>query len=157
MHGSTFDFGCNSLVDGVLQVLLQPPDLWVHTHLFVCLQLGTDEKKKRSVSANHASTEDERVIYAKSVTLGVLTHCYQTDWISTGMSVWLTQSSSTRVSGHLLTLHVMLLHLFIQMNVCKQFLKIVILKFYVSSLIELPNSWAAKNTSTWKLRQSLNM
>lgn len=28
------------LVDGVPQVLLQPPDLWVHTHLFVGLQLG---------------------------------------------------------------------------------------------------------------------
>lgn len=34
----------DSLVDGVLQVLLQPSDLWVHTHLFVCLQLGTEQK-----------------------------------------------------------------------------------------------------------------
>lgn len=33
-------FGFLHLVDGILQVLLQPPDLWVHTHLFVCLQLG---------------------------------------------------------------------------------------------------------------------
>lgn len=33
-------FGFLHLVDGVLQVLLQPSDLWVHTHLFVCLQLG---------------------------------------------------------------------------------------------------------------------
>lgn len=37
---------CILLVDGVLQVLLQPPDLWVHTHLFVRLQLSTDLKKK---------------------------------------------------------------------------------------------------------------
>lgn len=33
-------FGFLHLVDSVPQVLLQPPDLWVHTHLFVCLQLG---------------------------------------------------------------------------------------------------------------------
>lgn len=33
-------FGFLHLVNGVLQVLLQPPDLRVHTHLFVCLQLG---------------------------------------------------------------------------------------------------------------------
>lgn len=35
-------FGFLHLVDGILQVLLQPPDLRVHTHLFVCLQLGND-------------------------------------------------------------------------------------------------------------------
>lgn len=35
-------FGFLHLVDGVLQVLLQPPDLWVHTHLFVRLQLSND-------------------------------------------------------------------------------------------------------------------
>lgn len=37
-----------SLVDSVFQVLLQPPDLWVYTHLFVVLQFGTDEKKKKT-------------------------------------------------------------------------------------------------------------
>lgn len=35
-------FGFLHLVDGVLQVLLQPPDLGVHTHLLVGLQLGYD-------------------------------------------------------------------------------------------------------------------
>lgn len=33
-------FGSLHLVDGVLQVLLQPPGLRVQTHLSVCLQFG---------------------------------------------------------------------------------------------------------------------
>lgn len=53
------------LVDGVPQVLLQPPDLWVHTHLFVGLQLGTDQKKKEkcSIYTHYTRAEDERVNY----------------------------------------------------------------------------------------------
>lgn len=43
----------HSLVDGVLQVLLQPPDLWVQTHLLVCLQLGTSQKKEKEFSSEH--------------------------------------------------------------------------------------------------------
>lgn len=35
-------FGFLHLVEGVLQILLQPPDLRVHAHLFVCLQLSND-------------------------------------------------------------------------------------------------------------------
>lgn len=79
-----------SLVDSVLQVVLQPPDLWVHTHLFVCLQLGTDQKKdKSSVNTSYISDWDESVNYANSS--GILTHCYQTDWINTALSLWRMQ------------------------------------------------------------------
>lgn len=49
IHNQNQSLLFNLLVDGVLQVLLQPPDLWVHTHFFVCLQLGTDQKKANKV------------------------------------------------------------------------------------------------------------
>lgn len=54
-----------SLVDSVFQVLLQPPDLWVYTHLFVVLQFGTDEKKKKKQEFSQRLT-DERLNHTVS-------------------------------------------------------------------------------------------
>lgn len=45
-------FGWDLLVHGILDVLLQPSDIKVQTHLFVGLQLGTSRQMKKGVSSD---------------------------------------------------------------------------------------------------------
>lgn len=71
----------HSLVDGVLQVLLQPPDLWVQTHLLVCLQLGTSQKKEKRVQLRASVLPQLKMKgwITQSQTPDISTPCYQTD------------------------------------------------------------------------------